>query len=71
MTDPMFETTMEQRLQSAMLEYLDTQRVFMVQWNQAQDILLTLNCATTIGLAAVVFVMAMRLHRMEVGDRGK
>ena len=65
MTDPIFDTTMEQRLQGAMLEYLDGQRVFMLQWQQAQDVLIMMNGVAILGLAGVTFMLAMRVHKME------
>lgn len=60
-----FDASMEQRLQGAMIEYLDQQRQFMIQWNQAQDVIVTANAACVLGLTVAVFLLAVRVHKLE------
>lgn len=63
--DPLFDTTMEQRLQGAMLDYLDKQRIFMLQWQQAQDVLLVMNGVGLLGVAGAVFLCAVKIRQLE------
>lgn len=63
--DKLFDSTMEQRLQGAMIEYLDQQRLYMIQWNQAQDVIGTANAICVLGLTVAVFLLAARVNKLE------
>lgn len=60
-----FDATMEQRLLSAHQDWLAQRQEFMIQWNQAQDVLVTANSVLILGLAVTCFVMARRVLELE------
>jgi hypothetical protein len=62
---------MEQRLLNAHQDWLAQQHTLMVQWNRAQDVLLSGNSAAILGLSVVVFILAMKVHQLEGATDGR
>lgn len=66
-----FDATMEQRLLNAHQDWLASQHQLMVQWNRAQDVLLSGHSAAILGLSVVVFILAAKLRELEGANSGR
>jgi hypothetical protein len=59
---------MEQGLLSAAVDELDNRTKFVIQYSQAQDMLIAINCGAILGLCVVVFMLAREVHSLKVAS---